>query len=63
MTTQRAKRMRFNRSHPVKTFRVTSGMAEFLNQKNIAERIGYISKALHHFLNGGKPTYSHRESK
>lgn len=63
MTTQRAKRMRFNRSHPVRTFRVTSSMAVFLNQKDMAERSGYISKALHHFLNGGKPTYSNRESK
>lgn len=58
--TMRQRRMQFNRDHIVKTFRVTSDMADFMNRMGTSERATYLTKALHNFLNGGKPTYSRR---
>lgn len=53
----------FNRTHIVKTFRITSDYADFLNSMGTSERTTYFSKALHEFMNGGKPTHSHRTTK
>lgn len=50
----------FNRTHIVKTFRVTSDYAEFMNSMGTSERAAYLNKALHQFLCAGKQTYSHR---
>lgn len=60
---QRQRKHVFNRDHIVKTFRVTSSMADFMNRFDTSERATFMSKALHNFLNGGKPTHSRREYK
>lgn len=57
---QRQRKHRFNRDHIVKTFRVTSDIADFMNRMGTSERATFFSKALHNFINAGKPTYSQR---
>lgn len=63
MTTQRTRKRRFSRTHIVITRKVTSNHTEYLQRKASGEKIAYIHKKLHHVLNGGRPTYSHRERK
>lgn len=47
----RKRKCRFNRTHVVKTFRVTSDYAYFLNRLGTSERAVFFSKALHAFMN------------
>lgn len=60
---QRQRKAKFNRTHIVKTIRITSDYADFLNRRGTSERAMYVSKALHQYMHGGKPTSSTRERK
>ena len=54
---QRQRKHKFNFAHRVKTFRVTSEMADLMNSVDVSERATFFRHALHKFIIGGKSTY------
>jgi hypothetical protein len=47
---QKQRKRRFNFAHRVKTFRVTSEMADFMNSLGVSERAAFFGHALRDYI-------------
>ena len=59
---QRQRKRKFNFAHRVKTFRVTSEMADLMNSLGVSARAAFFGHALHNFIAGRNAHISRKMS-